>query len=286
MEKTYYELHLPTAGFDTDQLSGSVFAAGALGVLEESDDNWIVYLPEEWQPVQIEQFLARLKSINADFDLEKVTFDKQLYQDWNAEWRKHFTPLMVTDKVCIRPPWHEISPDPDVQELIIDPQMAFGTGHHETTKLMIQAMSGLSMKNLEVLDLGTGSGILAIFSRMLGAKKALGIDIDPDAIDNARHNTELNKVDNIDYAVGDISDVEGQTFSVILANIQYHVLSKIALQLYNALEVGGILVVSGLLIEDVNRLSFLYKQAGLVALDRLSEKEWSAIIWEKKHAKF
>ena len=165
---------------------------------------------------------------------------------------------------------------------MIDPQMAFGTGHHETTRLMIQVMQQIPLAGERVLDLGTGSGILAILARKQGAASVLGIDNDPDAIDNARHNALLNQVDQIDFQVGDIGLISGDTFPVILANIHFEVLKDLALQFYHALPAGGRLVVSGLLKPDVNRLSYVYKHAGLLMLDRLDLKEWSAIIWEKR----
>jgi len=147
---------------------------------------------------------------------------------------------------------------------------------------MMQAMSKIPVNGLRVLDLGTGSGILAIFARKLGARQIIGIDNDPEAIDNARHNAELNKVGELDFRVGDISLVESETFPVILANIHFEVLAGLALHFYQALESGGKLLLSGLLQTDVPRISYIYKQAAFLLLEQLDLGEWSALIWEKR----
>lgn len=280
--KTYFELSLPVSGFNADRLSGLLHQAGCLGIFEASPDEWIVYLPDTWHPEDTDQLMISLKAINQTFDPEECQFEKLPYQDWNAEWRKFFKPLEIIDNLWVRPPW-ETQPDlSNAEEIIIDPQMAFGTGHHETTRLMMEAMQKIELNRKTVLDLGTGSGILAIFAQMRGAARVLGIDIDPVAIENAHHNLKLNNKDHIEYAAGDIALVGRDTFPVILANIQYHILSDITSALIEALIPGGKLIVSGILIvEDVPRLKAEYEAAGLSCVDQINLNEWAVMIWEK-----
>lgn len=280
--KEYYELQLPLEGFDADVLSGWLHQNGCLGIYEASPEAWIVYLPGDWPPSRLENLLQGLTLLNPAAQKSSLRLDKQPYQDWNSEWRKFFEPFPAADGVWIRPPWREAAGAEGAIELVIDPQMAFGTGHHETTRLMILAMQQLRVAGQRVLDLGTGSGILAILAYKLGASAVLGIDNDPDAIDNARHNARLNRAEAVDFRVGDIGLIGRETFPMILANIHFEVLNDLALQFYHALPEGGQLAVSGLLKPDVNRLSYVYKHAGLLMLDRLDLKEWSAIIWEKR----
>lgn len=279
--RSYYELRLPLAGFDADALSGMLHQLGCLGIRELDESQWIVYLPGNWVPEHFQNLFRWLGQMNDQFDREAVQLEKLPYRDWNAEWRKHFEPFEVADGYWIRPPWETLPQNAAGKEIIIDPRMAFGTGHHETTRLMMQAMSKIPLEDARVLDLGTGSGILAIFARKLGARQAIGIDHDQEAIDNARHNARLNKVSNLDFQVGDISLVEGETFPIILANIHFEVLAGLALHFYRALESGGKLLLSGLLQTDVPRISYIYKQAAFLLLDRFNLGEWSALMWEK-----
>ena len=280
--KTYYELHLPIDGFDIDRLSGLLHQSGCLGIRELDAEEWIVYLPGEWNPEQLQNLMVSLHQNNPGFDPRKAQFEKLPYSDWNSEWRKYFTPVEIVKNLWVRPPWENLPAAVTAEEIIIDPQMAFGTGHHETTRLMMQAMQKLNFTEKQVLDLGTGSGILALFARKLGASHITGIDIDPEAIANATHNLALNKIDHVDYFTGDISLVEGKAFPIILANIQFNVLSKIGGQLFNLLNAGGKLITSGLLtVEDTPRLTEIYQQAGLQLLDQITLNEWAAITWQK-----
>lgn len=280
-KKSYYELHLPLAGFDVDALSGMLHQLGCLGIQELDDEQWIVYLPGKWSPEHFKNLFRSLEQIGSKFNSECIQLEKLPYRDWNAEWRKYFEPFQAAEGCWIRPPWQALPQNAAGEEIIIDPQMAFGTGHHETTRLMMQAMNKMILTDTRVLDLGTGSGILAIFARKLGARQAIGIDNDPEAIENARHNAGLNKVSKIDFRVGDISLIEGETFPAILANIHFEVLAGLALHFYQALESGGKLLLSGLLQTDVPRISYIYKQAAFLLLDQLVLGEWSALIWEK-----
>lgn len=280
--KQYYEMKIPITGFDTDLLSGMLHREGCLGIQETESEEWIVYLPGEFPAQQVQRLLETLRHLNAGFKVEEVTFEKLPYRDWNEEWRKYFEPFEAVENCWIRPPWQKLPPDAAGEAIIIDPQMAFGTGHHETTRLMMQAMQNIALENQRVLDLGTGSGILALFARKAGAARVTAIDPDPDAIANALHNRKLNGIDQIDFQVGDITAVEGKTFPVILANIHFEPLFQIGLQLYHILEPGGRLVISGILTEDVSRLSYVYKQAGFLMEDLLKLNQWAAITWEKR----
>ena len=282
LNKSYYELHLPLAGFDADALSGLLHQSGCLGILETDADIWVAYLPGNWTPEHFQNLFRSLREINIKFNPENAQLEKLPYRDWNAEWRTYFAPFQVVEGCWIRPPWEALPRDAVGEEIIIDPQMAFGTGHHETTRLMMRAMHSISFKNARVLDLGTGSGILAIYAEKLGAARVTAIDIDAEAIANARHNAGLNKAANLNFHAGDISVIDGQTFPLILANIHFEVLAALPLHFYRALEDGGRLLISGLLQSDVPRISYLYKQAAFLMLERFDLDEWTALLWEKR----
>ncbi len=280
-ENIYPAIRLSLQGVDSDVLSGILFQAGCTGIEELSDEEWRVYFPGNWQPQDLQQFLAAVKALHPTFDEQQVVLERIPRQDWNREWRKYFKPIEAGEGIWVRPPWEALPPQAAGLEIIIDPQMGFGTGHHETTRLMMKAMQKTVMKNASVLDLGTGSGILAILAEKMGAHPVMGVDIDPDAIDNARHNQMLNHTEHIEFLVGDISVVGERTFSLVLANIRFDVLLDLALPVSHALTDNGRLILSGILSDDVNRLSYIYKHAGFVLQERLIMHEWAALILEK-----
>ncbi|RMF59592.1 MAG: 50S ribosomal protein L11 methyltransferase [Calditrichaeota bacterium] len=278
-QKQYLEIHFPVAGIDRDLFSGILFRNGCLGVVELSDDEWQAFFPGDWSSEHVQYLKQEVMKSIPNFPWNEVQLEKNPEQDWNAGWKKYFVPIEVTKDIWVRPPWEKLPPQATGIELIIDPQMAFGTGHHETTRLMIQAMQQMTLKDASVLDLGCGSGILSLLAKKLGAREVVGVDIDPDAIANALHNQELNQVSGIEFLVGDISTVQNRTFSVILANIHLEVLMDLALNFSSMLMQEGKLLVSGILKEDVNLLSYLYKHAGLVMEERLFLKEWAALLF-------
>ncbi len=281
MKKEYFEIHLPTAGFDTDILSAELHNAGCMGIYEKSDDDWIVYLPGDWTPEHHQNIFSVLQRLNPAFDVSKLTIEKLPYQNWNAEWRKYFKPVQIGEKLWVRPPWENLPDGATGDAIIIDPQMAFGTGHHETTKLMIQLMQSLDLQEKAILDLGTGSGILAIAARKLGAASVIGIDIDPEAIDNAEHNLQLNKTNGVEVYVGNISYVVGQKFPVILANIQFHILEPIADALYECLQNEGKLLISGILATEAERFVSIFQRIGFTPESQSTLGEWSGILFTK-----
>ncbi len=277
--KEYIEVTIPLAGFDTDVLSGKVHMAGCLGILEVDDHNWTIYLPGEWQEAQIGTLLTDLRLLNADFDYEKVQVAREPFQDWNTEWRKHFEPFEVVPGLWIRPPWKAMALDEGGAEIVIEPQMAFGTGHHETTRLMMQGMHELDLHGKSLLDLGTGSGILAIYAQMLGAGKIVGVDHDPDAIDNAKHNLTLNDVTSIEYAIADVKGQSIERFDVVLANINLRVLLDLVTDFRKMLMPNGRLLISGILETDIPRIRAAFEAAGLQLERQDILGEWASMLW-------
>lgn len=170
-------------------------------------------------------------------------------QNWNAAWEKSFEPVVIEDKLAIRASFHQSSLPSVQREIVITPKMSFGTGHHATTYLMVKQMLELSFSNKKVLDFGTGTGILAILAEMQGASTVLGIDNDEWSMDNARENVAANHCHKIQLELMDTLP-NGQTFDVILANINRHILLEHASSLVLALEPGGSLLLSGILTED------------------------------------
>lgn len=192
--------------------------------------------------------------------------------NWNQVWESGFQPVVIDDFVSIRAGFHE--PVKTVQhELIITPKMSFGTGHHATTWLMISQMRSIDFNNKSVFDFGTGTGVLAILAIKLGASLVTAIDYDEWSITNCRENILQNQVSSIEVRKSDRADINGY-FDVILANINKNVILDNLMVLAKQLNPGGVLLLSGLLVEDEEEMTDAAKQAGLQLLDKVDRHNW------------
>jgi ribosomal protein L11 methyltransferase len=171
-------------------------------------------------------------------------------QNWNEVWESNFEPVQVEDFVGIRASFHEPIIGVE-QEIIITPKMSFGTGHHATTYLVMQAMRNLHWEGKMVFDFGTGTGILAILAEKLGAQTVLAIDNDDWCIENATENADINQCTKIEVTKGDSAQT-GTRFDIILANINKHIILANISYLGNSLQKGGLILLSGLLEEDAS----------------------------------
>lgn len=191
---------------------------------------------------------------NNDFFRFQYTTEVIADQNWNEVWEQnYFEPLLIEDQCVIRAPFHDAYPAAPF-EIIISPRMAFGTGNHETTHMMIKAMLEMDLKGKIVLDMGCGSGILSIFAAMKGAKEITAIDIDEWSYSNTIENAALNHVDNILVRLGDASLLTDQRFNVILANIQRNILLQDMVAYRNVLSLGGMLLMSGFYNADLEAI--------------------------------
>lgn len=198
-------------------------------------------------------------------------------EDWAHGWKEHFHPLKI-GRVVIKPSWREWNGQPGEIVVELDPGMAFGTGLHPTTKLMIEELQDRVRPGMEVLDLGTGSGILAIPAARLGAR-VTALDISDVAVQVARENAAINDVtDGVSVAEGTIETVAGRHFDLILANIIASVLVDIAPDLAAALKPGGEVLASGIIDERVEPVRAAFCDAGLEITDAIREGDWWLIV--------
>jgi ribosomal protein L11 methyltransferase len=201
-------------------------------------------------------------------------------KNWNAEWESNFKPVQIGHYCQIIPSFME--PSPGFQHtLIIEPKMAFGTGHHETTRLMVRQIEKIDPVGKYVLDMGCGTGLLGIMAAKVGAKRCLGIDIDPWSIENSLENCQLNQVQNMDVRLGDASTLPDEQFDLILANINRNVLLQDIGAYTSRLCKGGVLAISGFYLADEETLLEAAKQQHLVPLGRLEENNWCSLTFEK-----
>ncbi len=193
-------------------------------------------------------------------------------QNWNAEWESNFHPIEVDDKCYIRAPFHDAHPK--LLEVIILPQMSFGTGHHETTWLMAKSLFDIDFKNKSVLDMGCGTGILAILASKLSASSILAIDIEEWAYLNTIENISLNNAINISVEKGGAELLARRLFNIILANINLNVLLHDMKFYSQSLEKGGIILFSGVFETDLPQLQMAAEACGLKLISKMEKNNW------------
>ena len=221
-----------------------------------------------------------VESIIADFPMEvdaKLTVDFIEGKDWNEEWEKnYFQPIVIADQCVIHSTFHKDVPNAKY-DIVIDPKMAFGTGHHSTTSLILQTLIETDIKGKSVIDMGTGTGILAILSAMLGAEKVTGIEIDPGAYENALEHVELNNV-NVDVLLGDASRLnELQPADIFIANINRNIILADISSYRKNLKPGGIMLLSGFYESDIAMIERAANALGLEVVSYKEDKDWVAV---------
>ena len=210
------------------------------------------------------------------FDISIITIANQ---NWNALWESNFDPIVINSNCTIRAPFHAISNV--VYDLIISPQMSFGTGHHETTFLMSKELFSLDLKSVDLLDMGSGTGVLAILAEKLGAKHIKAIDVEEGAYINAIDNCKLNNTEKIIVEKGDSKLLEGSLFQVILANINKNILLQDISIYSSCLTIGGKLLLSGFFTTDVDELRNEASDNGLKFVKMEEKNNWAIIMFEK-----
>jgi ribosomal protein L11 methyltransferase len=258
-----------------DALADRLFTLGSLGMSEQGG-TITVYFPETVDPKGIRRELEHITSL-----LQSITppvsmtfrFSSLPDQDWNESWKKSFQPVSVGTRFTILPPWEQ--QNSERTPLIIDPGMAFGTGHHETTRscLVLMERYAASVRMESFLDIGTGTGLLAIAASALGFKKVIGVDTDTVAIEAARKNIKLNRSDGIELFEGDLNATEGN-YDMIAANLISGTLISLAGQISKRLEPSGVSIMSGILKGQENEVAAAAAKAGLRTVERLRDGKW------------
>lgn len=206
-------------------------------------------------------------------------YDAIPVQDWMQGWREYFKPVRITPKVVVKPPWEEWAGSDDTVVIDILPGMAFGTGTHESTQLCMEFIESCMNPRETVLDVGTGSGILAIAAAKLGASRVLGIDIDADAVANAQKNIKINNVGDIVKVEKGTEDAIGdEVFDLIVANIDGKTLVHLVPRLIDHIKTGGRMILSGLLTDEIGIIEDSLPLAGWRVLDTRNKGEWAAIV--------
>ena len=206
------------------------------------------------------------------------TYEEMPNINWNEEWEKNFSPINVEDKVLIRAEFHDSNPN--MHEIVIQPKMSFGTGHHPTTHLMIQQMLDMDLENKKVLDMGCGTSVLAIFAKQKGAGRTVAIDIDEWSVENSKENAVRNNVE-LDIELGTADNLGKEKFEIILANINRNILISDIPTYVSVLEDGGKLLLSGLCFFDVDDILEVCTEQNLKLEKKIQREEWVSLLLSK-----
>lgn len=265
-----------------DAIINKMSGLGCIGVMEGNEEI-LAYFPFEIEFQKIIEELNLFADVlkNAGLD-HSFSFEYSMLpeKDWNEAWKKSFSPINVGERLTILPPWEN-----EVKgriNLIIDPGMAFGTGHHETTKRCLTLIEKFSEDTAikRFLDAGTGTGVLAIAASKLGYREAVGIDSDPIAVDAAIRNVRLNDLDNVVIKSGGISDAEGM-FDMIVANIVSETIINFSNELISHLCAGGIIILSGMLTGQEKDVIKAMDAEGLRLIGKFSDNEWISLVYSR-----
>lgn len=250
----------------------------------------------EWTDFPIESFLEEESSLvgytradlwNTEVEgafselmkMRDISWEKEFIppQNWNALWESGFDPVLIPGWCVVRAEFHDRT-EGFRHEIIIRPQMAFGTGHHETTYMMLEWLRDIPVFGKRVLDYGCGTGILGILAAKLGAKEVIGVDIEEPAIENAVEHSALNQVSDISWKLGDISVVPPGPYDLILANINRNVLLASADELRKLISPNGELLISGILAEDKEIIDRRYSEEGFQIIEVRQKGNWLSIL--------
>ena len=204
------------------------------------------------------------------------TINKVEQKNWNAQWESNYSPVVINDSCVIRAHFHNNFPALKY-EIIITPKMSFGTGHHQTTLLMVNEMFNLDLKEKFILDMGSGTGVLAILASKLGARHLIAIDSDEWAFKNAKENSQLNNISNINFIHGDINNIGDTKFDVVLANISRNVILN-DIEIYvDQMKDDGEILLSGFLKEDIPLILEKTGQLGLELVVVKNKDKWQML---------
>jgi len=279
--KKYTRITVTSQPFDPEFLSGLLWELNPEGI-EENDTSLNLYFSVVSDTLldDVNSFMNdRIKDgIISYFNTESEVFENK---NWNEEWEKSVDIIKVSDRIVICPSFKEYSPAANELVITIDPKMSFGTGEHQTTRLVIRLLEKYTPPNGKVLDAGTGTGVLAIAAVLLGAQSAVGFDNDEWCLLNAKENTDANKLsDKIEIRLCEISGIPETNFDLILANIQKNILIPIAQDIKNHLTPSGKVILSGLLLIDFDDIVKKYSSTGFKLIERMDMDEWMALVFE------
>ncbi len=272
----YTELTLPVSGSEEAEIRIALLSDWPFESFSEEEGTLKAYIPSAEYAAQREEIDALLRESGQPYTSREIE-----ETNWNAAWEAAFEPIEVDGRCLIRAPFH--APRPGIEfDLEIMPKMSFGTGHHATTHLMVGEILRTPLSGLSGLDMGSGTGVLAILAAKAGAVRVDAVDIDEWAYENCGENIAANGVEArvIPY-LGDAALLTGKRYDFILANINRNILLRDMPVYVETLAPGGILILSGILREDIPALEARARELGLSPQSQRLREEWAALKFNK-----
>ena len=230
----------------------------------------------------VNERLTELKEMGLDLGEAKVEHEKMHEEDWANTWKQYYKPSKVGEKIVVKPIWEEYEAKDGELVVDLDPGMAFGTGTHETTRMCIQALERYVKEESTVFDVGCGSGILAIAAAKLGAKLAVGVDLDPVAVESSIENVGYNNLNNIEILHGNLVEVIDGKAVIVVANILAEIICILTDDVKRVLKDGGIFITSGIIHDRVDMVCEKLEATGFEVIEKNRDGEWNCIVAKLK----
>lgn len=281
--KKYLQYKIVTTPVNNELISGMLWQFDFAGITET--ENGLNLFVDPDNPVTETEISIVLESAKGEGFIYDYVITSDLIEDrnWNEEYEKNVKVVEVSDRIVIKPSFKEYNSGDDRLVITIDPKMSFGTGEHETTKLVLRLIEKYIRPDDYVLDVGSGTAVLAIAAVMLGGSKAIGIDNDEWCLLNGRENVNLNSLeDKVEIRLSELNQLEESNFDLVVANINKHILLEIAPLLATKIKPAGKLILSGLLQTDEAEVSDKYSLNRFKAIEQVQLGDWIALVFEKK----
>lgn len=276
MDYTEYTFTIEPYDREVSEILIALLSEAGFDGFMETTNGFVAYTTRPNALPAVEKSIGRIRTA-ADIH---YTFRPVERENWNALWESSFSPVIVDDVLAIVAPFHHLAADYPYQ-IIIEPKMSFGTGHHETTFLMLQLILKHDCAGKQVLDMGCGTGILSILAALKGAQKITAIDIDEWAIENTIENCQRNYVSNIEVLRGDATLIPSRKYHLIFANINRNILLKDMPVYVRHLENDGVIFLSGFYEIDLADIRHCGEKNGLQWLESISKNDWVAAVMKK-----
>ncbi len=230
----------------------------------------------------VNEKLVELKEMGIDLGEAKVEHEKMYEEDWANTWKQYYKPSKVGEKIVVKPIWEEYEEKEGELVVNLDPGMAFGTGTHETTRMCIQALEKYVKEESTVFDVGCGSGILAIAAAKLGAKLAVGVDLDPVAVESSIENVGYNNLNNIEILHGNLVEVIDGKSDIVVANILAEIICILTDDVKRVMKDGGVFITSGIIHDRVDMVCEKLEATGFEVIEKNRDGEWNCIVAKLK----
>jgi ribosomal protein L11 methyltransferase len=283
--RSYVEVEIQADASLTEQLIGLMSQLGFEGFWEDQMSLKCYMGSQRWEPGMLAEVesLAGLLVQTSKSSLPRISVRTIREENWNAAWEKTIQPIRISPRIVVAPSWQPFTPQAGEVVLTINPKMSFGTGYHESTRLAAGLLESSLRPGMTVLDIGTGTGILAIASVKLGAREATGIDTDEWAYNNACENADLNDVRHLVHLrLCSVKELDRKRFHIVLANIQKDVIQRLLHDMVDRLEPSGTLILSGLLEADDKPIEEQLLSEGMCIMQKVREDDWIALAAQPK----